>query len=125
MVTMGPMLMLEWVLVLLLAAVVLANLAERLAVHYPSLLATASRSAKLVRTTAASSNTRTHSSISMGPMITMLASCRDQPIIPAVRSHPLRIGARAKEIDYPDHNEPDKPARSIIRPHAELPPPRR
>jgi hypothetical protein len=38
MVIMGPMLMLEWVLVLLLAAVVLTNLAERLAVPYPSLL---------------------------------------------------------------------------------------
>ena len=38
---MGPMLMLEWVLVLLLAAVVLTNLAERLAVPYPSLLAIA------------------------------------------------------------------------------------
>jgi hypothetical protein len=37
----GPMLMLEWVLVLLLAAVVLTNLAERLAVPYPSLLAIA------------------------------------------------------------------------------------
>src|SRR6185503_8689480 len=35
------MLMLEWVLVLLLAAVVLTNLAERLAVPYPSLLAIA------------------------------------------------------------------------------------
>ena len=33
--------MLEWVLVLLLAAVVLTNLAERLAVPYPSLLAVA------------------------------------------------------------------------------------
>src|SRR3984893_4237519 len=33
----GPMLMLEWILVLLLAAVVLTNLAERLAVPYPSL----------------------------------------------------------------------------------------
>jgi hypothetical protein len=41
MVIMGPMLMLEWVLVLLLAAVVLTNLAERLAVPYPSLLAIA------------------------------------------------------------------------------------
>jgi monovalent cation/hydrogen antiporter len=37
----GPMLMLEWVLVLLLAAVILTNLAERLAVPYPSLLAIA------------------------------------------------------------------------------------
>jgi NhaP-type Na+/H+ or K+/H+ antiporter len=35
------MLMLEWVLVLLLAAVILTNLAERLAVPYPSLLAIA------------------------------------------------------------------------------------
>jgi hypothetical protein len=35
------MLILEWVLVLLLAAVVLTNLAERLAVPYPSLLAVA------------------------------------------------------------------------------------
>jgi hypothetical protein len=35
------MLMLEWILVLLLAAVVLTNLAERLAVPYPSLLAIA------------------------------------------------------------------------------------
>jgi CPA1 family monovalent cation:H+ antiporter len=33
--------MLEWVLVLLLAAVALTNLAERLAVPYPSLLAVA------------------------------------------------------------------------------------
>jgi monovalent cation/hydrogen antiporter len=41
MVIMGPMLMLEWVLVLLLAAVVLTNLAERLVVPYPSLLAIA------------------------------------------------------------------------------------
>ena len=41
MVIMGPMLMLEWVLVLLLAAVVLTNVAERLAVPYPSLLAIA------------------------------------------------------------------------------------
>ena len=40
-VIMGPMLMLEWVLVLLLAAVVLTNLAERLTVPYPSLLAIA------------------------------------------------------------------------------------
>jgi NhaP-type Na+/H+ or K+/H+ antiporter len=37
----GPMLILEWVLVLLLAAVVLTNLAERLAVPYPSVLAVA------------------------------------------------------------------------------------
>jgi monovalent cation/hydrogen antiporter len=37
----GPMLMLEWILVLLLAAVVLTNVAERLAVPYPSLLAIA------------------------------------------------------------------------------------
>jgi hypothetical protein len=36
-----PMLMLEWILVLLLAAVFLTNLAERLAVPYPSLLAIA------------------------------------------------------------------------------------
>jgi Na+/H+ antiporter len=35
------MLMFEWILVLLLAAVILANLAERLAVPYPSLLAIA------------------------------------------------------------------------------------
>jgi hypothetical protein len=35
------MLILEWALVLLLAAVVLTNLAERLAVPYPSLLAVA------------------------------------------------------------------------------------
>ena len=35
------MLMLEWILVLLLAAVILTNLAERLAVPYPSLLAIA------------------------------------------------------------------------------------
>jgi hypothetical protein len=35
------MLMLEWILVLLLAAVVLTNLAERMAVPYPSLLAIA------------------------------------------------------------------------------------
>jgi monovalent cation/hydrogen antiporter len=35
------MLIFEWVLVLLLAAVVLTNLAERLAVPYPSLLAIA------------------------------------------------------------------------------------
>src|SRR6266576_4178547 len=35
------MLMFEWTLVLLLAAVVLTNLAERLAVPYPSLLAIA------------------------------------------------------------------------------------
>jgi hypothetical protein len=41
MVIMGPMLMLEWVLVLLLAAVVLTNLAERLAVPHPSMLAVA------------------------------------------------------------------------------------
>jgi monovalent cation/hydrogen antiporter len=41
MVIMATMLMLEWVLVLLLAAVVLTNLAERLAVPYPSLLAIA------------------------------------------------------------------------------------
>ena len=41
MVIMDHMLMLEWVLVLLLAAVVLTNLAERLAVPYPSLLAIA------------------------------------------------------------------------------------
>ena len=41
MVIIAPMLMLEWVLVLLLAAVVLTNLAERLAVPYPSLLAIA------------------------------------------------------------------------------------
>jgi monovalent cation/hydrogen antiporter len=41
MVIMGHMLMLEWVLVLLLASVVLTNLAERLAVPYPSLLAIA------------------------------------------------------------------------------------
>src|ERR1700719_3115898 len=41
MVIMGPMLMLEWVLVCLLAPVVLTNLAERLAVPYPSLLAIA------------------------------------------------------------------------------------
>ena len=41
MVIMGPMLMLEWVLLLLFAAVVLTNLAERLAVPYPSLLAIA------------------------------------------------------------------------------------
>lgn len=40
-VIMGPMLMLEWVLVLLLAAVVLTNLAERLTVPYPCLLAIA------------------------------------------------------------------------------------
>ena len=37
----GPMLMLEWILVLLLAAVILTNLAERLGVPYPSLLAIA------------------------------------------------------------------------------------
>ena len=37
----GPMLMLQWILVLLLAAVILTNLAERLAVPYPSLLAIA------------------------------------------------------------------------------------
>jgi NhaP-type Na+/H+ or K+/H+ antiporter len=37
----GPMLVLEWILVLLLAAVILTNLAERLAVPYPSLLAIA------------------------------------------------------------------------------------
>jgi monovalent cation/hydrogen antiporter len=41
MVIMGSMLVLEWVLVLLLAAVVLTNLAERLGVPYPSLLAIA------------------------------------------------------------------------------------
>ena len=35
------MLMFEWILVLLLAAVILTNLAERLAVPYPSLLAIA------------------------------------------------------------------------------------
>lgn len=35
------MLLFEWILVLLLAAVILANLAERLAVPYPSLLAIA------------------------------------------------------------------------------------
>ena len=35
------MLVLEWILVLLLAAVILTNLAERLAVPYPSLLAIA------------------------------------------------------------------------------------
>ena len=35
------MLMFEWILVLLLAAVILTNLAERLAVPYPSLLALA------------------------------------------------------------------------------------
>ena len=33
------MLMFEWILVLLLAAVILTNLAERLALPYPSLLA--------------------------------------------------------------------------------------
>ena len=38
---MGSMLVLEWVLVLLLTAVVLTNLAERLGVPYPSLLAIA------------------------------------------------------------------------------------
>jgi Na+/H+ antiporter len=37
----GPMLMFEWILSLLFAAVVLTNLAERLAVPYPSLLALA------------------------------------------------------------------------------------
>jgi hypothetical protein len=37
----GPMLMLQWILVLLLAVVILTNLAERLAVPYPSLLAIA------------------------------------------------------------------------------------
>ena len=37
------MLMFEWILVLLLAAVILTNLAERLAVPYPSLLAIARR----------------------------------------------------------------------------------
>src|SRR5271163_4472569 len=37
----GPMLMFEWILLLLFAAVVLTNLAERLAVPYPSLLALA------------------------------------------------------------------------------------
>ena len=37
----GPMLVLEWIPVLLLAAVILTNLAERLAVPYPSLLAIA------------------------------------------------------------------------------------
>src|SRR6201988_4815810 len=41
MVIMGPMLMFEWILVLLLAAVILANLAERLAVPYPSPLSIA------------------------------------------------------------------------------------
>ena len=35
------MMMFEWILVLLLAAVILTNLAERLAVPYPSLLAIA------------------------------------------------------------------------------------
>ena len=35
------MLMFEWILVLLLAAVILTNLAKRLAVPYPSLLAIA------------------------------------------------------------------------------------
>ena len=37
------MLMFGWILVLLLAAVILTNLAERLAVPYPSLLAIARR----------------------------------------------------------------------------------